>query len=136
MSTSTHTCTSSCSSSCSSYITVLPGQGGARGPAGAQGVQGTEGIPGSSGVQGAQGSIGPQGPAGEPGTTSVANLAYHHVQGVPSNTWDITHGLGFYPNITTVDSAGTVLEGDLDYIDLNTIRVIFSTAFSGNAFLS
>lgn len=100
---------------CTNVIQVLPGQGGARG------------------IQGVQGA---QGPAGAGADISVSDLAYHHVQNVASSIWNITHNLGFYPNITVVDSAGTVLEGDLEYIDLNNIRVTFSAAFSGNAYLS
>ncbi len=33
-------------------------------------------------------------------------LGYVHIQEVASATWNITHGLGFTPNITVVDTAG------------------------------
>jgi hypothetical protein len=67
---------------------------------------------------------------------SNANVAYHHVQSVSSTTWSITHNLNFYPNVTVVDSAGTVLEGDIEYLTANSVRLTFSAAFSGNAYLS
>ena len=63
-------------------------------------------------------------------------MAYHHVQGSSSTTWNITHNLNFFPNVTVVDSAGTVLEGEIEYISANSIRLTFSAAFSGNAYLS
>lgn len=72
------------------------------------------------------------------GTTGVgvAQFAYHHTQGVSSNSWEITHNLDFYPNVTILDSAGTIVEGEIEYLNRNTIRATFSAAFSGNAYLS
>jgi len=68
----------------------------------------------------------------------VANneLGHEHIQEVASSVWTIEHGLGFIPNITVVDSAGTVVEGSYDYPDSNTVVLTFIGAFSGRAFLS
>ena len=63
-------------------------------------------------------------------------LGYVHIQEVSSATWNITHGLGFVPNITVVDTAGTVVEGSYNYPNSNTVVLTFIGAFSGRAYLS
>lgn len=63
-------------------------------------------------------------------------LGYVHIQEVASATWSITHGLGFVPNITVVDTAGTVVEGSYSYPDANTVVLTFVGGFSGRAYLS
>lgn len=65
-----------------------------------------------------------------------AAIAYHHIQGSSSAVWEITHNLGFYPNVTTMDSSGSIAEGEITHIDNNILRVTFSAPFSGNAYLS
>ena len=63
-------------------------------------------------------------------------VAFAHTQGVSSNSWTITHNLNFYPNVTVVDSAGTIVEGEITYTNRNSLVLNFQTAFSGNAYLS
>jgi hypothetical protein len=63
-------------------------------------------------------------------------LGYVHIQENASTTWTITHGLGFTPNITVVDTAGTVVEGSYNYPNSNTVVLSFIGAFSGRAYLS
>jgi hypothetical protein len=63
-------------------------------------------------------------------------VAYHHVQGVVSKDWVIPHNLGWYPNVTVQDSTGTMVEGEITYTNPKTLTVHFSSAFSGNAYLS
>ena len=70
------------------------------------------------------------GPPGPPGGTHV------HVQGTPLSTWIIDHALGYQPNVTVVDSAESQVEGDITYMSGTQIRIIFSGAFSGKAYLS
>lgn len=70
------------------------------------------------------------------GTVSQIAVAYHHTQSLSSNTWEIEHNLGFYPNITTMDSAGTTVEGEIDHLSKYRLRVTFSASISGQAFLS
>lgn len=50
--------------------------------------------------------------------------------------WTIPHNLGFMPNVTTVDSSGRAVRGAVQYLDLNTVQVTFSSPFTGAAFLS
>jgi hypothetical protein len=63
-------------------------------------------------------------------------LGYVHIQSVPASVWNITHGLGFTPNITVVDTAGTVVEGSYNYPNSSTVVLTFIGAFSGRAYLS
>lgn len=74
------------------------------------------------------GESGPQGPG--------AVVAYVFVQNTPSSTWTINHTLDFVPNITVVDTAGSVVEGDYSYPNENTIIATFSGGFAGKAYLS
>jgi hypothetical protein len=88
----------------------------------------------SVGPQGPQGPVGPQGPQGPKGDTAIAS--YAHTQNTTSNSWHIVHNLGFKPNVTVVDSAGTIVEGEITYTNLNEITISFITAFTGYAYLS
>lgn len=80
------------------------------------------------------GTSGPQGPPGE--SVGILEVSHTHNQAVASDTWTINHNLGFYPNITVVDSSGNVVEGSYTYQDEKTIIASFSGAFSGKAYLS
>jgi hypothetical protein len=135
------------------------GTQGVRGAQGTQGVQGTTGI-GTQGTQGAtgagtqgvQGTEGLQGPAGiggaDVGNTddvpegalnkyfTVERVSYEHTQGSASDAWVIEHFLGFKPNVTVVDSAGNIVEGEITYTNTNSLTVSFASAFSGKAYLS
>ena len=67
---------------------------------------------------------------------TIGRVAYTHTQGVSSATWTINHNLGFYPNLTVQDSAGTIYEGEITYTNSDSLTVTFSSAFSGKAYLS
>ena len=86
---------------------------------------------------------------GEPGATitgtppnQVLNLVYPvasrhvHTQGNATTAWTINHSLGGYPSIMIVDSAKTVVYGEIHYISTSQIVVNFSSAFSGYAYLT
>ena len=61
---------------------------------------------------------------------------YRHIQGTPATTWHITHTLGRYCAVTVVDSAGTVVEGDVSYLSPSEVTIDFSAAFAGEAYLT
>ena len=63
-------------------------------------------------------------------------LGYVHTQTTPLAVWNISHNLGFVPNITVVDSSGEVVEGSYEYLNATTVRLTFDGAFSGKAYLS
>lgn len=58
------------------------------------------------------------------------------VQDTPSDRWEIAHNLGKRPSITVVDSAGTVVMGEYEFTDENTVVCTFSGAFSGECYLN
>lgn len=62
--------------------------------------------------------------------------AYVHTQNVSSNTWTITHNLGFYPSVNVVDSGGNTVVGDVTYVSQNVVSISFSSAFGGKAYFS
>jgi hypothetical protein len=139
--------------------TGAQGTQGVRGPQGTQGIQGTQGL-GTQGTQGATGSgtQGVQGTAGVQGATGVGGadvgntddvpegaenkyftverVSFEHTQGSASNSWVINHNLGFKPNVTVVDSAGNIVEGEITYTNSNSLTVSFQASFSGYAYLS
>jgi len=61
---------------------------------------------------------------------------YVHNQNTTSSTWVVAHNLNKFPSVTVVDSAGTIVIGEIDYIDMNNVTLTFSAAFSGVAYLN
>ena len=97
----------------------------------------TDGEPGPPGPQGEPGPMGPQGPPGPPGPGSEGFIpSYVHEQSTPQATWTINHFLDYMPNVTTVDSSGRTVEGDVLYSSPVQVVVEFTAPFSGRAFLS
>ena len=65
-----------------------------------------------------------------------AQLGFIYTQNTPSATWTISHNLTFHPNVTVVDSGGSVVEGETSYPNPATVLLTFAAAFSGTAYLS
>lgn len=86
------------------------------------------------GAIGATGPIGPIGPIGADGTGG--DLNYVHTQAIPEATWTIPHNLGKFPNVVVLDSAGTVVIGEIYYNSLLAITLVFTSGFSGKAYLN
>ena len=62
--------------------------------------------------------------------------AFSYSQGTPSDIWIITHNLHKYPSVTIVDSAGSVVTGDIKYLTEDELMITFAGRFSGNAYLN
>jgi len=77
----------------------------------------------------------PAGPPGPPGPAGTGS-AFRFVQPTPSVTWTIDHGLGYYPNVTTVDSTGREIIGEIDYASMSQVICTFSATVAGEAYLS
>lgn len=88
----------------------------------------TVGVQGPAGPRGDKGDTGTPGPAG--GTT------YTFTQGTPSALWTIVHNLGKFPSVSVVDSAESIVQGAVTYINSNQLSIQFSAPFSGQAFLN
>lgn len=63
-----------------------------------------------------------------------SNFIFNQI--VPSSLWSITHNLNKLPNITIIDSAGSEVKGEIEYVDNNNIILHFSSEFSGKAILN
>jgi len=57
-------------------------------------------------------------------------------QGIPSATWNITHGLNKFPSVTVVDTSKQIVIGDVIYTNTNSLVITFSAPFSGEAYLN
>jgi hypothetical protein len=71
------------------------------------------------------------------GVVSVSYVdTYTHTQSSPASTWTVTHNMNKYPSVTIVDSAGTTVDGSVDFINLNSVTINFCGAFSGKAYFN
>ena len=61
-------------------------------------------------------------------------FVYHQNQA--SDRWEIQHNLRKYPSVSVVDTAGTSVVGDVEYIDENNVVCTFNAAFLGEAYLN
>lgn len=52
------------------------------------------------------------------------------------NVWTVTHNLDKYPSVSVVDSANTVVFGQVDYINTNQLTITFLFAFTGKAYMN
>ena len=68
------------------------------------------------------------------GTLTDKNFV--HKQTASENVWHIVHNLNKYPSVVVVDTADTVVYGDIQYISLNEIQITFTDPFSGEAYLN
>ena len=65
-----------------------------------------------------------------------ASVRHVHTQGTAITTWTINHTLGGYPSVSVVDSAKTVVYGEVTYVSTTQVVVNFTSAFSGYAYLT
>jgi DNA-directed RNA polymerase subunit L len=72
----------------------------------------------------------------EDNTVILTSKTFVFEQGIAANTWEIEHNLNKKPSITVVDSAETVVIGDYEYNNLNTVTLHFNAAFAGKAYLN
>jgi len=59
-----------------------------------------------------------------------------HNQTSASATWNITHNMKFFPNVSIVDTALSKVIGEVVYTSENALTVTFSQSFAGKAYLS
>lgn len=90
----------------------------------------------SEAEQGPEGGKGDKGDKGEKGDPGLSGANFIHDQLVPSDEWVINHGLNRYPSVAVVDSAGSVVEGTVEYTSNNVITLRFAAPFGGQAFLN
>jgi hypothetical protein len=71
-----------------------------------------------------------------PSFTFGASARHVYNQPTPSSSWVFDHPLGGKPSVTVVDSAETVVIGEVSYISNTQIRIDFSSPFSGSVYLT
>lgn len=100
----------------------------------------SEGLIGDIYINGDDGSFwGPKTSSGWPGSPfyqPALTTRHIHTQGAASSTWTINHSLGGYPSVTVVDSASTIVIGEVSYVSTSQVVVEFTSPFSGYAYLT
>jgi hypothetical protein len=66
----------------------------------------------------------------------VNQVKYVHIQNSISSQWEISHNLGFFPNITILDNANRVIEADIQYVNINNAKIVMNVGISGTAYLT
>lgn len=66
----------------------------------------------------------------------VYDKNYLFIQNQVSDEWIINHNLNKFPSVTIIDSAENVVVGEVEYIDLNNLKIKFANGFSGKATLN
>ena len=64
----------------------------------------------------------------------IHNFAYEQLSA--SATWNVAHGLGKFCSVTVVDSAKTVIRGQVDFTDANNVVITFNSATTGFAYFN
>lgn len=70
------------------------------------------------------------------GVPGPAGGTEEFLQVSPQTVWTIEHDLTYDPHVTIIDSAGSMVLGDVRYPSAGTITVTFSAPFAGKALLS
>jgi hypothetical protein len=68
------------------------------------------------------------------GTSSDKHFVFQ--QNTPASSWVITHNLNKRPSVVVVDSAESVVVGEVEYNSDNQVTLTFAGAFSGKAYLN
>jgi hypothetical protein len=71
-----------------------------------------------------------------PAITINQNSSFVFTQETPATMWDIVHGMGLNPNVRTEDLTGTDIQGVIDYVDNNRLKIYFNQPVAGKAYLS
>lgn len=69
-------------------------------------------------------------------TAAVAGARHTHHQATAAFSWDVFHSLGAKPAVTTTDSSGNEIIGDVSYVSNGHVVIAFGAASSGYAYLN
>lgn len=61
-------------------------------------------------------------------TGRIGDKSFTHIQGIPSDTWLVVHGLEKFPSVTITDSSGNAILAPYEHLDINTTQITFRTA--------
>lgn len=69
--------------------------------------------------------------------STAGNTRRHvHNQADPQSIWTAVHPLGGKPSVMIVDTADTVVVGDVIYVSNTELRIEFTAPFAGYAYLT
>lgn len=66
----------------------------------------------------------------------IKSSTYVYESGSAATTWRIVHNLHKWPTVTVVDSAGTIIDCEIVYLDYDTCEARMNAAFKGTAYLN
>lgn len=66
----------------------------------------------------------------------ISDSTFIYTQSTANTIWYIAHNMNKYPSVTVKDENGNIVIGELDYTDVNNVKITFSTAISGTAYLN
>jgi hypothetical protein len=72
-------------------------------------------------------------PIAPPTVTGATDMTF--TQSTPAYVWTITHALGRNPSVTTYDTNGAEMYGDVAFPSVGTVIITFSPAVAGTAYL-
>lgn len=61
---------------------------------------------------------------------------YVHEQSVLASVWTVTHDLGKYPSVTTVNASDNEIKGNVVYVSEDELTIEFSVPIAGKAYLN
>ena len=64
------------------------------------------------------------------------NFVSNNISFTANTAQIITHNLNKFPSVTTVDSGGSHVVGDIQHIDTNSFRITFTASFTGKVYVN
>ena len=64
------------------------------------------------------------------------NFVSNSISFTANTAQTITHNLNKFPSVTTVDSGGSHVVGDIQHIDINSFRITFTASFTGKVYVN
>jgi hypothetical protein len=71
----------------------------------------------------------------DPELSRVWPATFVHDHTVPETVWTIAHGLGSKPGVTVLGTDDQITQGDVDYVDDDTLTITFGAPLAGRAYL-
>jgi hypothetical protein len=71
-----------------------------------------------------------------PAITINQNSSFVFTQQTPATMWDVVHGMNLIPNVRIEDLTGVDIQGVIDIVDNNRLKIYFNQPVAGRAYLS
>ena len=67
---------------------------------------------------------------------TISSASFIYTQSEASTEWVVNHDLNKFPSVTVIDSAGSIVVGNVQYVNNTQIIITFCAPFSGQAILN